>query len=237
MRKVLLLGVVLAVFQQWCGINVIFNYAEEIFNAAGYDISDVLKNIAWTGSVNLAFTFVALGVVDRGGRRPLMLFGAAGLAVIYIGDGLLLSRRRAGPAAAAAGAGGHRLLLHVAGAGDVGRDFGNFPEPHSRRGHVRRGDGAMDCLFHPDLHLSDAEQEARPGRHVLALRRRFASRVLCSSCCACPKPRAKPWKKSRRNWWIEPGRGGRVGEPGFRGLLKGYGLKLNPITYRNNRID
>lgn len=81
--KVLLLGVGLAVFQQWCGINVIFNYAQEIFQAAGYNISDVLKNIAWTGSVNLAFTFVALGVVDRGGRRPLMLFGAAGLAVIY----------------------------------------------------------------------------------------------------------------------------------------------------------
>ena len=83
MRKVLVLGVVLAVFQQWCGINVIFNYAEEIFRAAGYDISSVLKNIAWTGSVNLAFTLVALGVVDKGGRRPLMLFGAAGLAVIY----------------------------------------------------------------------------------------------------------------------------------------------------------
>ena len=83
MKKVLLLGVVLAVFQQWCGINVIFNYAEEIFKAAGYDISSVLKNIAWTGSVNMAFTFVALGVVDRGGRRPLMLFGAAALAVIY----------------------------------------------------------------------------------------------------------------------------------------------------------
>ncbi|HZQ47343.1 MAG TPA: MFS transporter, partial [Verrucomicrobiae bacterium] len=53
MRKVIVLGVVLAVFQQWCGINVIFNYAEEIFRAAGYDISTVLKNIAWTGSVNL----------------------------------------------------------------------------------------------------------------------------------------------------------------------------------------
>ena len=87
MRNVLLLGVVLAVFQQWCGINVIFNYAEEIFKTAGYDISTVLKNIAWTGSVNLAFTFVALGVVDRGGRRPLMLFGAAGLAVIYTAMG------------------------------------------------------------------------------------------------------------------------------------------------------
>jgi MFS family permease len=82
-RKVLVLGVVLAVFQQWCGINVIFNYAEEIFHAAGYDISSVLSNIAWTGSVNLLFTFVALGTVDRAGRRPLMLFGAAALAVIY----------------------------------------------------------------------------------------------------------------------------------------------------------
>ena len=83
MLKVLVLGVVLAVFQQWCGINVIFNYAEEIFKAAGYDISSVLSNIAWTGSVNLAFTFIALGTVDRLGRRPLMLFGSAGLAIIY----------------------------------------------------------------------------------------------------------------------------------------------------------
>jgi len=83
MKRVLVLGVTLAVFQQWCGINVIFNYAEEVFRAAGYDISAVLKNIAWTGSVNLLFTFVALGLVDRRGRRPLMLFGAAGLAVVY----------------------------------------------------------------------------------------------------------------------------------------------------------
>jgi sugar porter (SP) family MFS transporter len=88
LRRVLVLGVVLAVFQQWCGINVIFNYAEEIFRAAGYDISSVLGNIAWTGSVNLAFTFVALAVVDRRGRRPLMLFGAAGLAAIYTAMGV-----------------------------------------------------------------------------------------------------------------------------------------------------
>lgn len=84
MTRILGIGIVLAVLQQWCGINVIFNYAEEIFAAAGYDISDTLKNIAWTGSVNLVFTFVALGVVDRGGRRILMLVGAAGLAVIYL---------------------------------------------------------------------------------------------------------------------------------------------------------
>jgi sugar porter (SP) family MFS transporter len=83
LRPALVVGVVLAVFQQWCGINVIFNYAEEIFRAAGFDISDVISNIAWTGSVNLVFTFVALGLVDRVGRKPIMLFGAASLAVIY----------------------------------------------------------------------------------------------------------------------------------------------------------
>lgn len=87
LRRVLVLGIVLAVFQQWCGINVIFNYAEEIFKAAGYDISSVLKNIAWTGSVNLIFTFVALGTVDRLGRRALMLLGAAGLTIVYIAMG------------------------------------------------------------------------------------------------------------------------------------------------------
>ena len=85
---VLVLGVTLAVFQQWCGINVIFNYAEEIFKAAGYDISSVLSNIAWTGSVNLVFSFVALGTVDRFGRRPLMLVGSIGLAVIYTAMGI-----------------------------------------------------------------------------------------------------------------------------------------------------
>lgn len=91
-----MLGIVLAVFQQWCGINVIFNYAEEIFRAAGYDISSVLKNIAWTGSVNLVFTFVALGFVDRSGRRPLMLIGAFGLAAIYLVLGLLYHRHVTG---------------------------------------------------------------------------------------------------------------------------------------------
>jgi sugar porter (SP) family MFS transporter len=81
--KIVLIGCGLAILQQWCGINVMFNYAEEVFRSAGYGIQGMLKNIVWTGSVNLAFTFVALGVVDRGGRRGLMLFGAAGLALVY----------------------------------------------------------------------------------------------------------------------------------------------------------
>jgi SP family arabinose:H+ symporter-like MFS transporter len=81
--KILSLGIVLSVLQQWCGINVIFNYAEEVFSAAGYTVSDILFNIIVTGAVNLLFTFVAIGVVDRYGRRVLMLTGSAGLAIIY----------------------------------------------------------------------------------------------------------------------------------------------------------
>ena len=80
---VLLIGVVLAVFQQWCGINIIFNYADEIFTAAGYSVGDMLFNIVITGSVNLVFTIVAMRTVDRWGRRRLMLFGALGLALVY----------------------------------------------------------------------------------------------------------------------------------------------------------
>jgi len=83
-RSVLVIGVVLAVFQQWCGINTVFNYAEEIFTAAGYGVSDTLFNIVITGSVNLIFTLVAMFTVDRWGRKKLMLFGSIGLAVTYV---------------------------------------------------------------------------------------------------------------------------------------------------------
>ncbi len=80
---VLLLGVFIAVFQQWCGTNVIFNYAQEIFQQAGYEIGDVLFNIVITGVANVVFTFAAILTVDKIGRKPLMLLGAGGLCVIY----------------------------------------------------------------------------------------------------------------------------------------------------------
>ena len=83
-RYLLIVGVALTVFQQWSGINVIFNYAHEIFSAAGYTVSDVLMNIVVTGVTNLVFTFVAIFTVDRWGRKPLMYVGSIGLAVIYL---------------------------------------------------------------------------------------------------------------------------------------------------------
>lgn len=83
MFKVVLIGMVIAAFQQWCGINVIFNYAQEIFSAAGYGVSDILFNIVITGITNVVFTIVGMYTVDKLGRRSLLLFGAIGLTCIY----------------------------------------------------------------------------------------------------------------------------------------------------------
>lgn len=81
--KILLTGIVIAIFQQWCGVNVVFNYAQEIFQTSGYGVSDILFNIFATGVTNVVFTFVGIYTVDRLGQRALLLLGAAGLAVIY----------------------------------------------------------------------------------------------------------------------------------------------------------
>lgn len=82
--SVIIIGVVLAVFQQWCGINIVFNYAQEIFTAAGYSMNDLFMNIVITGSINLVFTIIAMFTIDKIGRKRLMLFGAASLTLIYL---------------------------------------------------------------------------------------------------------------------------------------------------------
>ena len=83
-RKVLLLGLVIAVFQQWCGTNVIFNYAQEIFTGAGYDVDGMFIDIVITGIANVVFTIVALYTIEKWGRRTLILIGAGGLGLIYL---------------------------------------------------------------------------------------------------------------------------------------------------------
>jgi len=84
MFAILVVGVALAVLQQWCGINVIFYYAASLFRDAGYNVADALLNIVILGMVNLVFTIVAVWSVDRVGRRVLMLLGFAGLPIIFL---------------------------------------------------------------------------------------------------------------------------------------------------------
>ncbi len=79
-----IIGIGLAVFQQLCGINVVFNYTAKIFDSIGASQDDQLLQTVFIGAVNLTFTLVAMLLVDKLGRKPLMLIGAAGLAILYI---------------------------------------------------------------------------------------------------------------------------------------------------------
>ncbi|ACU61055.1 sugar porter family MFS transporter [Chitinophaga pinensis] len=77
-------GIILAIFQQFCGINVVFNYTPRIFKSIGVSQDGQLLQTVFIGGVNLVFTILAMLLVDKLGRKPLMLIGAGGLTVLYI---------------------------------------------------------------------------------------------------------------------------------------------------------
>jgi SP family sugar porter-like MFS transporter len=86
---ILFLGIFLAVFQQWSGINVIFFYAPDIFAKANLGVDAALFQTTLIGLMNIVFTILAMRVIDKMGRKLLMLIGAAGMAVCYIVIGYL----------------------------------------------------------------------------------------------------------------------------------------------------
>ncbi len=91
---ILFLGIFLAVFQQWSGINVIFFYAPDIFAKANLGVDAALFQTTLIGLMNIVFTILAMRVIDKIGRKLLMLIGAAGMAVCYIAIGFLFSTGR-----------------------------------------------------------------------------------------------------------------------------------------------
>ncbi len=94
-RPAVVVGIVLAVFQQLCGINIVFNYTSTIFASVGADLNSQLFETISIGIVNLVFTLVAMWQVDKLGRRPLMLVGSLGLSIVYIVLALLLEQQAA----------------------------------------------------------------------------------------------------------------------------------------------
>ncbi len=81
LRPILLIGVLLAIFQQMTGINSIMYYAPIIFQKIGNGTSSALMQTIAVGAVNLTFTIVSLKLIDRWGRKPLLIVGAIGMVI------------------------------------------------------------------------------------------------------------------------------------------------------------
>ena len=80
-RPLVYVGVLLAVFQQITGINTVIYYAPTLLQGAGFGSSAALLANVVNGAVNVGMTIVAIWLLDRAGRRPLLLSGTAGMAV------------------------------------------------------------------------------------------------------------------------------------------------------------
>ena len=80
-RAIVWVGIMLAVFQQLVGINVIFYYGSTLWQLAGFTEADSLKINIVSGAVSIAACFVTIVLIDRIGRKPLLLIGSAGMAI------------------------------------------------------------------------------------------------------------------------------------------------------------
>jgi SP family arabinose:H+ symporter-like MFS transporter len=92
MRRRLVIGVGMTIFGNLSGINVIMYYAPKLLAASGADTQSALNGAVAIGVVNIIFTFVAIALVDRLGRRPLLLAGVGGCAVGLLSAALLFGR-------------------------------------------------------------------------------------------------------------------------------------------------
>ncbi|KQM80735.1 sugar porter family MFS transporter [Agromyces sp. Leaf222] len=81
LKGIVWIGILLSVFQQFVGINVIFYYSTTLWKAVGFDESDSFTISVFTSVTNIVVTFIAIALVDKVGRRPLLLIGSTGMAV------------------------------------------------------------------------------------------------------------------------------------------------------------
>ncbi len=96
---IIIIGILLSAFQQLVGINVVLYYAPEIFKNMGAGTDTALLQTIIVGVINLSFTVVAIFTVDRIGRKPLQIIGAAGMALFMFALGFSFYFNRLGLAA------------------------------------------------------------------------------------------------------------------------------------------
>ena len=108
LRRVMIFGFGIAFFQQATGINAVFYYLPTIFAQAGGGLSTAFGQSVFVGLVNVGMTFVAIWLIDRLGRKPLLCVGNHGHDVVAADDQLGISHAQASSAA------GRRSVTHGA---------------------------------------------------------------------------------------------------------------------------
>ncbi|HQG70347.1 MAG TPA: sugar porter family MFS transporter, partial [Rhodoglobus sp.] len=96
LKPIVWIGIILSVFQQFVGINVIFYYSTELWDAVGFTQANALAISVVTGVVNILVTLVAIALVDRIGRRPILMAGSIGMALSLGTMALAFSQATAG---------------------------------------------------------------------------------------------------------------------------------------------
>lgn len=94
--KIILLGMFLAIIQQWSGLNSIFAYSHQIFKDAGIGVSGTMLSLVFQGITMLVFCVVAMFVVDHIGRKSLMIIGTLGISIIHLLIGLSFHYQKSG---------------------------------------------------------------------------------------------------------------------------------------------
>ena len=170
-RVAVLVGIGLAIFQQITGINTIIYYSPAILRMSGYPSAKAaILAAAIIGVANVLITMVSMALVDRLGRRFLLLLSTAGMAVALA----LIGRRVLPEGCEHRGVlRGHRLrrfLWHRPGPGHVAADLGDLPHQNSRQSHVAGDALGLGSKLGRGGNLLIAPPPRRAGENILALR-------------------------------------------------------------------
>ena len=145
-------GLGLSIFQQFVGINVIFYYSNVLWQAVGFSADESAIYTVITSVINVLTTLIAIALIDKIGRKPLLLIGSSGMAVTLITMAVIFANATldADGTPSLPGASGvdrtdrgqpvRRRVRHVVGPGGLGAARRDVPQPHPRR-RARPGRG------------------------------------------------------------------------------------------------
>ena len=196
-RRPLLLGIMLAGLQQMSGITPLFSFLPEIFRSAGAATGDAFRQSVMVSVINLLFTFVALWLIDRAGRKTLDP-RRDHFAISFVrGGGLAILRARQRPGDSdfrdelrRGARGGQRR-------GVLGDYFGNLSDEGSRARDVHRNHGVVAGRLSRQSIISGDAEESRLGRDVLVLQRRRAADDHPGGLAGSGDKRSQPGRNHR----------------------------------------